>query len=398
MQFIDLDAQQARIRPVLERRIADVLRHGRYIMGPEVRELEERLAAFCGARHCLGCASGSAALDLVLLAWGLGPGDAVLTTALSFIATAESIARTGATPVFVDIDRHFNLNAASLETALTALEKGDPSLHPLPRQAVEGRLRPRAIIAVDLFGRPADYAEILAVARRHGLKVLEDAAQGFGGRYGDRALCACGCDAAATSFFPAKPLGCYGDGGAVFTDDAALAALVDSLRYHGRIDADHKNENVRLGMNGRLDTLQAAILLAKLDIFAQELDERRDVAARWGRLLAHVPGLTLPAPPQAPGRSTWAQYSVLLPTGADRAALAAELAAGGIPTAVNYPNGLHMQKAFAGLGYAPGDFPVALDVTARVLSLPMHPYLDAATQERIAESLRAALARQGQGE
>ncbi len=182
MHFIDLDAQQARIRPVLERRIAAVLRHGRYIMGPEVRELEERLAAFCGARHCLGCASGSAALELALLAWGLGPGDAVLTTALSFIATAESIARTGATPVFVDIDRHFNLNASHLEQALAALEKGDPSLHPLPRQAVEGRLRPRAIIAVDLFGRPAEYVEILRVARAHGLKVLEDAAQVFGGR------------------------------------------------------------------------------------------------------------------------------------------------------------------------------------------------------------------------
>lgn len=247
MEFIDLAAQQARIRPVLERRIADVLRHGRYIMGPEVRELEEKLAAFCGARHCLGCASGSAALDLVLLAWGLGPGDAVLTTSLSFIATAESIARTGATPVFLDIDRNFNLDASHLENALAALEKGDPSLHPLPRQAVQGRLRPRAVIAVDLFGRPADYAEILAVARKHKLKVLEDAAQGFGGRYREQALCACGCDAAATSFFPAKPLGCYGDGGAVFTDDSALAALVDSLRYHGRIDAEHKNENVRLG-------------------------------------------------------------------------------------------------------------------------------------------------------
>lgn len=398
MHFIDLDAQQARIRPVLERRIAAVLRHGRYIMGPEVRELEERLAAFCGARHCLGCASGSAALELALLAWGLGPGDAVLTTALSFIATAESIARTGATPVFVDIDRHFNLNASHLEQALAALEKGDPSLHPLPRQAVEGRLRPRAIIAVDLFGRPAEYVEILRVARAHGLKVLEDAAQGFGGRYREQSLCACGCDVAATSFFPAKPLGCYGDGGAVFTDDAALAALVDSLRYHGRIDADHKNENVRLGMNGRLDTLQAAILLAKLDIFAQELDERQEVAARWGRLLAHVPGLDLPAPPPAPGRSTWAQYSVLLPAGTDRAALAAQLALEGIPTAVNYPKGLHTQKAFAALGYAPGDFPVTRDVTARVLSLPMHPYLDAATQERVAESLRVALARQHQGE
>lgn len=188
MEFIDLAAQQARIRPVLERRIADVLRHGRYIMGPEVRELEEKLAAFCGARHCLGCASGSAALDLVLLAWGLGPGDAVLTTSLSFIATAESIARTGATPVFLDIDRNFNLDASHLENALAALEKGDPSLHPLPRQAVQGRLRPRAVIAVDLFGRPADYAEILAVARKHKLKVLEDAAQGFGGRYREQAL------------------------------------------------------------------------------------------------------------------------------------------------------------------------------------------------------------------
>lgn len=394
MEFIDLAAQQLRIKSALDRRISTVLAHGRYIMGPEVSELEEKLAEFCGAKHCISCASGSTALDLILLAWGIGPGDAVLTTPLTFIATAECIARIGAVPVFVDIDPHsLNLDPACLERALAALATGDATLYPLPRQAISTRLTPRAIITVDLFGHPAEYDRILPLARSHGLKTLEDAAQSFGGRYQGQSLCACGCDAAATSFFPAKPLGCYGDGGAIFTDDDATAALLDSLRYHGRHDAQNKYENVRLGMNGRLDTLQAAILLAKLEIFAEELDLRQAAALRYDALAGAVPGLTPPALPAEPSRSAWAQYTVLLPHSADRSAVAGQLKAAGIPTTINYPKGLHAQTAFAGLGYAAEDFPVTLDESRRALSLPMHPYLQAEEQKFIMHTLAQALER-----
>jgi len=390
MEFIDLKTQFKRIEPAVRARMDKVLAHGQFIMGPEVNELEERLASLVGIRHCLSCASGTMALELILMAWGLGPGDAVFTSPFTFIATAESVARTGATPVFVDIGVDFNLNPAHLERAIEAVVKCDPSLYPIPVSAREKTLRPRAIVTVDLFGHPADYDRILPLAQKHDLLVLEDAAQSFGGTYKNRPLCACGCHAAASSFFPAKPLGCYGDGGAVFTDDADLAALVDSLRYHGRIGPKDKNNNIRLGTNGRLDTLQAAVLLAKLDIFADEATARQHVAARYHALCAAIPGIVPPTSP-ADGLSMWAQYTVLLPEGVDRAAVMARMKEAGIPTAVNYPKSLHVQEAFRYLGYAADAFPVVRSVTPRVLSLPMHPYLDEAAQQRVASALGVAL-------
>ena len=392
MEFIDLKEQYRRIKPLVKRRLDTVLEHGRFIMGPEVRELEERLEALTGAKHCLTCGSGTMALELFLLSRGVGPGDAVFTTPFTFIATAECIARTGAVPVFIDIRfEDFNLNADALERAFEAVAKGKSDLHPLPKQAVEQRLRPKGIITVDLFGHPAAYDGIIPFAREHGLFVFEDAAQSFGGRYKDKALCACGCDAAAASFFPAKPLGCYGDGGALFTDDDASAALLDSLRYHGRIGPQDKYNNIRLGTNGRMDTMQAAVLLAKLEIFEEEVALRQKVAASYGALLSGIPGLVPHAPPKD-GLSAWAQYTVLLPEGADRAVVAGRLKEAGIPTTINYPKPLHRQGAFSYLEYAEDAFPIALEASRRVLSLPMHPYLDEKAQEFIAGTLKAALA------
>lgn len=391
MEFVDLKAQFARIEREVRARMDAVLAHGQFIMGPEVALLEERLAALAGSAHCISCGSGTMALELLLMAWGVGPGDAVFTTPLTFIATAEVIARTGATPVFVDVSaKDFNIDAEKLETAIEAVLRRDQSLHPLPVPAVETRLRAKALVTVDLFGHPADYEPLLQSAARHEMLVLEDAAQSLGGSYKGRPLCGCGCHAAATSFFPAKPLGCYGDGGAIFTDEEGLAALVDSLRYHGRIGPQDKNNNIRLGTNGRLDTLQAAVLLAKLDIFTDEIAARQSVAERYRTLLADVPGLVPPAPP-ANGVSTWAQYTVLLPEGADRPAVMAKMKAAGVPTAVNYPKALHVQGAFARLGYEASDFPVVQSLTPRVLSLPMHPYLEEDAQSFVVATLKQAL-------
>lgn len=392
MQFVDLKIQQARILQNIESRIATVLQHGQYIMGPEVAELEEKLCNYTKAKHCLGVASGSTALDLVLMAWGIGPGDAVFTTPLSFIATEESIAKTGATPILVDINPStFNLDTSLLEKAIQAVLAQDASLYPLPRQALETPLNPKAIVPVDLFGYPADYQTILRIANSYQLKVLEDAAQGFGGIYEDGSpLCNCGCTAATTSFFPAKPLGCYGDGGAIFTNNDALAALLDSLRYHGRADAQNKNDNIRLGYNGRLDTLQAGILLAKLEIFEEEIQNRQDVAAIYTAMLAKTPKILSPAAPSK-GRSTWAQYTIQLPEGANRTRVMEYMNSAGIPTAINYPKGTHRQGAFAYLGYEAQDFPQVEKVTSRVLSLPMHPYLTQAEQEYIVDTLVHAI-------
>lgn len=398
MQFVDLAAQQARMKNTLRARLEAVLTGNHYILGPEVAELEEKLAAFTGTRHCLGCSSGSTALELILMAWEIGPGDAVLTTPFTFVATAESIAKTGATPVFVDIDPlTLNMDTARLEDALSALRDGDAARHPLPLPAQKSRLTPRAILPVDIFGRPAEYGEILAVAKRYGLKVLEDGAQSFGGRWHGKPLCGCGCDAAATSFFPTKPLGCYGDGGAVFTDDDALAERVDSLRYHGRASKTEKYENVRLGMNGRLDTLQAAVLLAKWELFPAEIELRDAVAVRYDHLIREAGlaerGLVPPPLPAEQGsRSIWAQYTVQLAPGTNRTAVAAAMKAKGIPTAVHYPKGLHRQTAFSGLGYSTGDFPVTEDTAAHVLSLPMHPYLEEKQQRDVIAALTCALA------
>ena len=386
MQFIDLAAQQRRIRQTVEKNILTVLDHGKYIMGPEITDLEERLAAYTGVPHAIGCSSGTDALLMALMAYEVGPGDAVLTTPFTFIATAEVIRLLGATPVFVDIDPiTFNIDPQRLRTAIEALKPGAAGSHPLPSNAGEDRLTPRGIIPVDLFGLPADYDSILETAREYGLFVIEDAAQSFGAEYRGRKACSLapvGC----TSFFPAKPLGCYGDGGAVFTDDADLLERMLSVRVHGQ--GHDKYDNIRIGINGRLDAIQAAVLLAKLDIFPEEVVLRQQVADRYGSLLGGISDLTLPTVPEN-YTSVWAQYSVLAKDETHRSALMDKLKAADIPTAIYYPKPLHIQTAFTGLGYQHGDFPVSEDCARRIFSLPMHPYLKAEDQERIAEVLSA---------
>ena len=352
MQFIDLAAQQKRIRAGIDRRIGRVLDHGKYIMGPEVFELEEKLAAYTGVRHAVTCSSGTDALLMVLMALDIGPGDAVFAPTFTFVATAEVICLLGATPVFVDVDPDtFNMDPACLAEAVETLGAS---------------LTPRCVIPVDLFGLPADYAAIRGIAEQHGLFVLEDAAQSFGATWNGKKAGSL-AHAAATSFFPAKPLGCYGDGGAVFTDDEDLAEKLISIRVHGK--GTHKYDNVRVGINGRLDTIQAAVLLEKLAVFDAELAARDRVANRYRRVLEdRVRCQTVP-----PGfTSAWAQFSVVH---RDRDEIMATLRHQGIPTAVYYPAPLHCQTAFAHLGYAPDDFPVSFHLSRNIFSLPMHPYL-----------------------
>ena len=378
MNFIDLAAQQRRISKELNANIARVLAHGQYINGPEVRELESALAAYVGAKHAVGCASGTDALLMALMALDIGPGDAVLTSPFTFFATAEVISLVGATPVFVDIDpATFNIDPVKLEQAVRAVEKGDSSLHPLPVTA-GGKLRARAVIPVDLFGLPADYDAIEAIAARHRFPVIEDAAQSFGGEYNGR-KCGSFGRIACTSFFPAKPLGCYGDGGMCFTQDDRLNERLRSIRVHGQ--GSDKYENIRIGINGRLDTLQAAILLAKFAIFPEELELRQEVARLYSELLAGK--ATIPEVPNG-YRSAWAQYSILVGDGVERTSRIAKLKEAGIPTAIYYPKPLHLQAAFSGLGYKEGNFPVSEDCARRIFSLPMHPYLDAGEQRLIA--------------
>ncbi len=338
-----------------------------------------------GVKHACACASGTDALLLALMAHGIGPGDAIFTTPFTFIATGEVISLLGATPVFVDIDpQTFNLDPARLQQAMQAISENAAGDHPLPRSDVS--LAARGIIAVDLFGLPADYDRINAIAGRHDLFVLEDAAQSFGAEHrGTMAgnLADIGC----TSFFPAKPLGCYGDGGMCFTADEKLAEIMDSLRVHGK--GSHKYDNVRTGINGRMDTLQAAILLAKFDIFPEEIELRQQVAARYTRLLNQQAEVRTPAVPNEM-KSAWAQYSVLARDEAHRAQLQARLKAAGIPTAIYYPRPLHLQTAFKSLGYKEGDFTISEDFSSRIFSLPMHPYLSGADQERIITVLSSA--------
>jgi len=388
VQFIDLAAQQRRIRTDLERRIKGVLDHGGYIMGPEVPELEERLAGFTGARHCVSCASGTDALFMVLLAWGIGPGDAVFVPPFSFFATGEAPALLGATPVMTDIDPvTFNMDPQTLAKAVAAVSQGDASIHPLPKAAREGRLRARAVIPVNLFGQAADYDALLPIAAEHGLLVLEDAAQSFGAEYRGRKSCALGCQAAATSFFPAKPLGCYGDGGAIFTEDDALAGILRSIRTHGQgLD---KYDNVRLGLNGRLDTLQAAILLAKLEIFPEELAARGRVAGWYAERLAGLEGLRPPLVREG-AVSAWAQYSILV-GGGRRDSVAAHLKSRGIPANIYYPKPMHRLAAFESLGYAPEDLPAALAASRDILALPFHPYMTEADVDTVSGAVREAV-------
>ena len=308
MQFIDLASQQKRIRDKIEANITTVLDHGKYIMGPEISTLENRLAEYVGVKHAIGCASGTDALLLALLACRIGPGDAVFTSPFTFIATAEVISLLGAVPVFVDIDPEtFNIDPAKLDQAVSALKSNDSNHYPLPITNNALPLTPKGVIGVDIFGLPADYERIGSVAEEHDLFVIEDAAQSFGGQLNDTKACSFG-NIACTSFFPAKPLGCYGDGGMCFTDDDELSTVMASLRVHGK--GDHKYDNVRIGINGRLDTLQAGILLAKFDIFPEEIDLRQQVANRYASLLGPFSPIKIPSVP--PGAtSAWAQYSLL---------------------------------------------------------------------------------------
>ncbi len=385
MQFIDLGAQQKRIRKQIETNISNILDHGKYIMGPEVAHLENELKAFVGVKHAVACASGTDALLLTLLAEGVGPGDAIFTSPFTFIASAEVISLVGATPVFVDIDeKTYNIDPDRLELAIAALLKADPGRHPLPSGTPSASgLKPKGIIAVDLFGLPADYEAINAVAGQQNMFVIEDAAQSFGAMADGQKACSL-ADMACTSFFPAKPLGAYGDGGMCFTDSDRLAETMESLRVHGK--GHHKYDNVRIGINGRLDTIQAAILLAKFEIFAEEIELRQKVARNYSERLISHPALVAPQIP-AGYKSAWAQYSILAKDAAHRSELQDRLKQNGIPTAVYYPKPLHLQTAFAGLGYRAGDFPHSEDCAQRIFSLPMHPYLTKDEQDKIASIL-----------
>ena len=387
MEFIDLKTQQARIKDKIQRNIDIVLRHGNYIMGPEVKQLEAKLAAYTGAKHAISCASGTDALLMALMAYGVKPGDAIFTTPFTFIATAEVISLLGATPVFVDIDpQTFNIDPAKLALAIKALKASDSSIYPLPK-TLNHQLHPKGIIPVDLFGLSADYDAINAIAGQNGLFVIEDAAQSFGATYKGKRACSLG-DIGCTSFFPAKPLGCYGDGGMCFTDDDKLAEIMESIRVHGK--GGHKYDNVRIGINGRLDTIQAAILLVKFEIFPEEVEMRNAAAARYTSLLTSDSSLMTPDVP-AGYKSVWAQYSLLAKNEDARTVMLKNLQDNKIPTAIYYPKPLHRQTAYSYLGYGEGAFPISEDAASRIFSLPMHPYLLAADQERIAEVMAARL-------
>jgi UDP-2-acetamido-2-deoxy-ribo-hexuluronate aminotransferase len=382
INFIDLKAQQESIRPQLEKNIHTVLQHGRYILGPEVKELEEKLADFVGVNHCIGVSSGTDALLMCLMAQNIGPGDAIFTTPFTFIATAEVISLLGATPVFVDIDaRTFNLDPEKLKLAISAIQQKNNSIYPLPRDdaGTPLPLTPKGIIPVDLFGLPADYDSIMAIAHEHSLFVLEDAAQGLGGVYKGKPAGGLG-HMGITSFFPAKPLGCYGDGGAIFTDDEHLADLVRSIRVHGK--GTHKYDNIRIGVNARLHTMQAAILLSKLQIFPDEIKKRQQVAKQYTEGLKDT-SLSTPFVPDDL-QSVWAQYSLVCD---DREPIQNYLKTLGIPTAVYYGKSLHLQPAYHSLHYKTGNMPNSERISQHVFSLPMHPYLTSGEIERIVQAV-----------
>jgi dTDP-4-amino-4,6-dideoxygalactose transaminase len=370
--FIDLAAQRRRLGASVDQAVSRVLAHCQFINGPEVTQLEAALAAFSGAKHVVSCASGTDALLMVLMAKGVGRGDAVLCPSFTFCATGEAVALAGATPVFVDVDEAtFNINAGSLKRGIATAKKLG--------------LKPVAVIPVDLFGQSADHDAIAAIAEAEGLFVLDDAAQAFGASYKGRRLGTFGL-ATATSFFPAKPLGCFGDGGAIFTDDDTLAETLRSVRVHGQ--GFDKYDNVRLGLTGRLDTVQAAVLLEKLKIFEGEIDARNEVAERYAWGLGNVvtvPHLTSGC------TSVWAQYTIRLPKGCDRDGFAAALKAQGVPTAIYYPKSMHQQTAYKDFPVVDGGLPACERLSSDVISLPMHAYLDEATQERIIQAVRGAV-------
>lgn len=359
MQFRDLQKQYEVLKPQIDAAVQRVCAQADFISGHEVKELEQQLAGYVGTKHCITCANGTDALSLVLMAWGIGPGDAVLVPDFTFFASGEAVAFAGATPLFVDVDAHtFNLAPDKLEEKILQVK-------------AQGKYRLRAVVAVDLFGLPADYPRIEAICQKHGLLLLEDGAQGFGGTVNGRRVGSFG-DAATTSFFPAKPLGCYGDGGAIFTNNDEWAALIRSYAVHGK--GGMKYDNVRIGLNSRLDTLQAAILQVKFRAFCEYELAAVEQVSRWYDEALKGSGLVLPYRPQG-FTSSWAQYTVQLPQGADREALQAKLRERGIPTMVYYPKPMHRQNAFAGTESAAADCPVAERLCETVLSLPMHPYL-----------------------
>lgn len=360
IEFIDLKTQQARLKTRIDAGIAGVLAHGQYILGPEVGELENKLAAFVGVKHCISVANGTDALQIALMAIGVGPGDEVITPGFTYIATAETVALLGAKPVYVDIDPHtYNLDPALLKAAITP--------------------KTRAIIPVSLYGQCADFDPINAIASEHGITVIEDAAQSFGATYKGRRSCGL-TQIACTSFFPSKPLGCYGDGGALFTNDDELAVVLRQIARHGQ---DRRYHHIRVGVNSRLDTLQAAILLPKLEIFAEELELRQAAASRYDQLL-QAQGITTTPVVKAHNTSAWAQYSVRV---SGREQVQHHLQQAGVPTAVHYPIPLNRQPAVAD---ASAQLPVGDRVASEVMSLPMHPYLDEATQVLVVNALKAS--------
>ncbi|MGY4307347.1 dTDP-4-amino-4,6-dideoxygalactose transaminase [Bradyrhizobium sp. USDA 4369] len=371
--FIDTAAQRQRLGKSLDEAVARVLAHCQFLGGPEITQLEAELAAYCGAKYAVSCSSGTDALLMVLMAQGIGPGDAVLCPSFTFCATGEAVALTGATPVFVDVlEETFNIDPASLRRGIvTAKRLG---------------LKPKAVIPVDLFGQSADHDAVAAIAGDEGLFVLDDAAQGFGASYKGRRIGTFGL-ATATSFYPAKPLGCFGDGGAILTDDAGLLERLRSVRAHG--GGSDKYDNVRLGLTARLDTIQAAVLIEKLKIFDDEIVARNRVAERYTAALADV----VKVPLLTEGcTSVWAQYTIRLPKGVDRDTFAGALKAQGIPTAIYYPKSMHQQTAYRIFPSADGGLPVSEQLSSDVISLPMHAYLDEPTQARIIDVVRGALA------
>ncbi len=368
MDFIDLKTQQSKIRGKIDKRIKSVLDHGKYIMGPEVFELEEKLSEYVGMKYCISCSSGTDALLIPLMANGIGPGDAVITTPFTYIATAEVISLLGAEPVFIDIyETTYNLNPDGIERAVQNAERKG--------------LNTKAIIPVDLFGLPARYRLVNEVAKKYDLMIIEDAAQGFGGAIRGKKAGAFG-DVACTSFFPAKPLGCYGDGGAIFTNDEELADKMKSIRIHG--SGSDKYENVRIGINGRLDTLQAAILLEKLAIFDDELKLRNVIADYYSDNIS--PDFQKPFVPEN-YLSSWAQYSLLSKSESKRNKIMSSLSNANIPSMIYYKRPLHLQTVFKKLGYQEGDFPISERTSNQIFSIPMHPYLDKDKQNRIIEVL-----------
>jgi dTDP-4-amino-4,6-dideoxygalactose transaminase len=367
--FVDLKAQRHRLGARIDQAITRVVDHGGFIMGPEVKELEGKLARFVGAKHCVSCANGTDALALVLKAQGIGPGDLVFVPAFTFVATAEPVCWLGATPVFIDvIEDSFNMDPASLEAAIVAAKAGPG--------------RPRAVIAVDLFGQPADYRALQRVADSHGLFLLADAAQSFGASLDNRRVGTFG-PATTTSFFPAKPFGCYGDGGAVFTEDDGLAVLLRSLRVHGQ--GREKYDNVRIGVNSRLDTIQAAVLLEKLTIFEDEIERRQRVAQRYDAALA---GVAVVPRLMRGATSVWAQYTLRVK---DRDRVQEICKKAGVPTAIYYPIPLSRQTGYRHFPTAPGGVPVSERLSQEAVSLPMHPYLGPETQDNIIDAVRSAL-------